>query len=239
MNSIEILQKGSEELGLTLNEDQMDQFLKYKDLLIEWNEKINLTAITDEKEVMIKHFLDSLCCMTLPFIKENDKVIDVGTGAGFPGIPINIYYPNVELTLLDSLNKRIKFLQEVCENVGLKSVDFQHGRAEDFGQNKNFREKYDVAVARAVAQLNVLCEYCLPFVKVGGYFVCQKGPNIDEEMKTSKKAIEVLGGRFVEKKDIKLPFSDITHNIVVIEKIKKTPTKYPRKAGTPTKKPLI
>ncbi|MCT4618124.1 MAG: 16S rRNA (guanine(527)-N(7))-methyltransferase RsmG [Marinisporobacter sp.] len=239
MNSIEILQKGSEELGLTLNEDQMDQFLKYKDLLIEWNEKINLTAITDEKEVMIKHFLDSLCCMTLPFIKENDKVIDVGTGAGFPGIPINIYYPNVELTLLDSLNKRIKFLQEVCENVGLKSVDFQHGRAEDFGQNKNFREKYDVAVARAVAPLNVLCEYCLPFVKVGGYFVCQKGPNIDEEMKTSKKAIEVLGGRFVEKKDIKLPFSDITHNIVVIEKIKKTPTKYPRKAGTPTKKPLI
>ncbi|MCT4605882.1 MAG: 16S rRNA (guanine(527)-N(7))-methyltransferase RsmG [Marinisporobacter sp.] len=239
MNSIEILQEGSKELGLTLNEEQIDQFLKYKDLLIEWNEKMNLTAITDEKEVMIKHFLDSLCCMSLPFIKENDKVIDVGTGAGFPGIPINIYYPNVNLTLLDSLNKRIKFLQEVCENVGLKAVDFEHGRAEDFGQNKNFREKYDIVVARAVAQLNILCEYCLPFVRVGGYFICQKGPNIDEEMKTAQKSIEVLGGKFVEKKDIKLPFSHITHNIVVIEKIKKTPTKYPRKAGTPTKKPLI
>ncbi|QZY55060.1 16S rRNA (guanine(527)-N(7))-methyltransferase RsmG [Crassaminicella profunda] len=239
MNSTDVLQQGSKDLGLTLNLDQMNQFLKYKDLLIEWNEKINLTAITDEREVMIKHFLDSLCCMTLPYIKENAKVIDVGTGAGFPGIPINIYYPNVALTLLDSLNKRIKFLQDVCENIGLKDVDFQHGRAEDFGKNKDFREKYDIAVARAVAQLNILCEYCLPLVKVGGYFICQKGPNIDEEMKTAKKAIELLGGRFVEKKDIKLPFSDITHNIVVIEKIKKTPTKYPRKAGTPTRKPLI
>ncbi|QXM07017.1 16S rRNA (guanine(527)-N(7))-methyltransferase RsmG [Crassaminicella indica] len=239
MNNVELLEEGSKELGLNLNSDQINQFLKYKDLLIEWNKKMNLTAITEEREVMIKHFLDSLCCMTLPFIKKNSKVIDVGTGAGFPGIPINIYDPTISLTLLDSLNKRIKFLQEVCENLGLKAVDFQHGRAEDFGKNKNFRQSYDIAVARAVAPLNVLCEYCLPFVSIGGYFICQKGPNIDEEMKDAKKAIEVLGGKFIEKKDIKLPFCDITHNIVVIEKVKETPTKYPRKAGTPTKKPLL
>ncbi|QEK13528.1 16S rRNA (guanine(527)-N(7))-methyltransferase RsmG [Crassaminicella thermophila] len=238
MNNKEILEKGAKELGLYLNEYQIQQFLKYKDLLIEWNEKINLTAITEEKEVMIKHFLDSISCISLPYIKENSKVIDVGTGAGFPGIPIHIYYPNVRLTLLDSLKKRINFLKEVCENLGLESVNFEHGRAEDFGKDKNFREKYDIAVARAVAQLNVLCEYCLPFVKVGGYFVCQKGPNIDEEMKDAKKAIEILGGKFIEKKDIKLPFSQIRHNVVVIQKIKETSTKYPRKAGTPTKKPL-
>lgn len=238
MNNIEILKNGAKELGLSLDDHQVEQFLIYKDLLIEWNEKVNLTAIVEEKEVMIKHFLDSISCMTMPFIEDEMKVIDVGTGAGFPGIPINIYYPHVHLTLLDSLNKRIDFLREVCNGIGLKDVHFQHGRAEDYGNHKDFREQYDVAVARAVAQLNVLCEYCLPFVKVGGYFICQKGPNIDEEMKDAKKAIEVLGGEFIEKKDIQLPYTDIIHNIVVIKKIKETPEKFPRKAGKPTKKPL-
>ncbi|TCO78052.1 16S rRNA (guanine(527)-N(7))-methyltransferase RsmG [Marinisporobacter balticus] len=239
MNNIEILKEGSEKLGLSLKDVQIDQFLKYKDLLVKWNEKINLTAITEDKEVMIKHFLDSISCMILPYINDNHKVIDVGTGAGFPGIPINIYYPKVHLTLLDSLNKRINFLKDVCSNIGLENVSFEHGRAEDVGKDKNFRENYDVAVARAVAPLNTLCEYCLPFVKLGGYFICQKGPNVDVEMEDAKKAIDLLGGRFIEKKDVKLPFCDITHNIIVIKKIKKTPTKYPRKAGTPTKEPLI
>lgn len=239
MNNINILKEGAKELGLSLNDKQIDQFLKYKDLLVDWNKKINLTAITEDQDIMIKHFLDSISCTKLSYIKDNHKVIDVGTGAGFPGIPINIYYKDVSLTLLDSLNKRINFLKEVCTDIGLENVDFQHGRAEDFGQDKKFREKYDIAVARAVAPLNVLCEYCMPFVKVGGYFICQKGPNIDEEMKDAKKAIEILGGKFIKKIDISLPFCDITHNIVVIEKIKNTSTKYPRKAGTPTRKPLI
>lgn len=239
MNNELLLKEGSIELGLSLTNHQVEQLLKYKELLVEWNEKVNLTAITEDRDIMIKHFLDSLSCAKMPYIENGLKVIDVGTGAGFPGIPINIYYPDVSLTLLDSLNKRIKFLMEVCSSIGLDHVNFQHGRAEDFGNNKLFREKYDIAVARAVAQLNSLCEYCLPFVKVGGYFICQKGPNIDEELKTAKKAIELLGGRLVEKRDVKLPFSDITHNIIIIEKIKHTPTKYPRKAGTPTKSPLI
>lgn len=239
MNNLKILTEGAAKLGLTLSEYQVNQLVKYKDLLLEWNEKMNLTAITDEKEVMIKHFLDALSCATVGQINENAKIIDVGTGAGFPGIPLKIYFPNVTLTLLDSLNKRINFLKTVCESIGLKNIQFVHGRAEDFGINKQHREQYDIAVARAVAELNVLSEYCLPFVRVGGYFVCQKGPSIHEEIERGKKAIEALGGRIVDRKDVVLPFSEITHNIVIIEKVKNTPTKFPRKAGTPSKNPLI
>lgn len=238
MNNKELLEQGAQKLGFTLNERQIDQLLKYKDLLLEWNEKINLTAIIEEEDIMIKHFLDSLSCVNIPHIKEGIKLIDVGTGAGFPGIPINIYYPSIELTLLDSLNKRINFLKEVCHSLKLDKVQFEHGRAEDYGIKESFREQYDIAVARAVAELNILCEYCLPFVKVGGYFICQKGPNVEVELEKAHKAIELLGGRFIEKIDVSLPFRDIHHNIIVIQKIKKTPTKYPRKAGTPTKTPL-
>ena len=239
MNNREILQAGAKELGFTLGEEQVQKLLVYKSLLLEWNEKINLTSITDEKEIMIKHFLDSLTCVKTKYIKKEDKVIDVGTGAGFPGIPIHIYYPELQLTLLDSLQKRISFLEEVYKNINIKNITFQHGRAEDFGNHPKFREKYDVALARAVAELSVLCEYCLPFVKIGGYFLCQKGPNVEEELKNAQKSLTVLGGQFVEKLDTKLPFSDINHNIVVIKKIKQTPTKYPRKAGSPTKSPII
>lgn len=239
MNSREILREGASQLGFTLGEEQIQKLLTYKDLLSEWNEKVNLTSITDEKEIMIKHFLDSLTCVIKPYIKNRDKVIDVGTGAGFPGIPIHIYYPEIHLTLLDSLQKRIAFLEEVYKNIGIDNIIFQHGRAEDFGANPKFREKYDVALARAVAQLSVLCEYCLPFVKMGGYFLCQKGPNVDEELINAKNAIELLGGQFIEKIDIKLPFSDINHNIIIIKKIRQTPAKYPRKAGTPTKSPIL
>ncbi|MDF2548638.1 MAG: rRNA methyltransferase [Anaerosolibacter sp.] len=239
MNNLDILTEGAGKLGLTLSEKQTEQLIKYKDLLLEWNEKMNLTAITDEKEVMIKHFLDALSCATVKQIKEDAKIIDVGTGAGFPGIPLKIYFPKLSLTLLDSLNKRINFLKTVCEDIEVKDVQFVHGRAEDVGANKQHREKYDIAVARAVAELNVLSEYCLPFVRVGGYFICQKGPSIHEEIERGKKAIEILGGRIVDRKDISLPFSEITHNIVIIEKVRNTPTKFPRKAGTPSKNPLI
>lgn len=238
MDNRTILYEGSKELGIILDENQITQLLRYKDILLEWNNKMNLTAITEEEEVIIKHFLDSLSCVKLPHIKNGIKAIDVGTGAGFPGIPIHIYYPEIQLTLLDSLQKRIKFLQEVYSHIKLDNISFVHGRAEDFGIDNQYREKYDIALARAVAELKILCEYCLPFVKVGGYFICQKGPHVEDELKNSKKALEVLGGEVIERIDIKLPFRDINHNIIVIKKIKQTPTKYPRKAGTPTKKPL-
>ena len=238
MNSSLILQEGAKELGFELHSKQVSQLLKYKDLLVEWNEKMNLTAIIEDEDILIKHFLDSLSCVKIPQIKNGMKVIDVGTGAGFPGIPIHIYYPEIQLTLLDSLQKRIKFLQEVYHHIEIETVQYEHGRAEDFGNNIKFREKYDIALARAVAELSTLCEYCLPFVKIGGYFICQKGPNVDEELKNAQKALKTLGGEVIERIDVKLPFRDINHNIIVIKKIKQTPTQYPRKAGTPTKNPL-
>lgn len=233
-----ILKDGSEEMNIEITDSQIDQFIKYKDILLEWNQKMNLTAITEEKEVMIKHFLDSLSCIQTKYLKDEGKMIDVGTGAGFPGIPLKIALPNIELTLLDSLKKRIGFLEEVCAELNLNKVEFVHGRAEDFGQNKDYREKYEYVVSRAVAALNTLVEYCLPFVKVGGYFICQKGPQLIEEIPEAKKAIQVLGGEIVDQIPVDLPFSDRTHHILVIKKIKQTPIKYPRKAGKPSKEPI-
>lgn len=233
-----MLIEGGKAFGIDLTADQVQQFSQYLDLLLEWNQKINLTAIIEEEEIIIKHFLDSISCIIVPAIKKNSKIIDIGTGAGFPGIPIKICYPDIFLTLLDSLQKRIQFLEAVGERLGFRNVSFEHGRAEDFGQNEEFREQYDIAVARAVAPLNILCEYCLPFIKVGGSFVCQKGRNIDEEIRNAEKAIQILGGKLTEIKPVSLPFSDIVHHLIVIQKIKQTPTKYPRRAGIPTKKPL-
>lgn len=233
-----ILKEGSSQMGLEVSEKQIHQFLKYKEILLEWNQKMNLTAITEEKEVIIKHFLDSISCIKVDKLKNSGKIIDVGTGAGFPGIPLKIIFPELKLTLLDSLNKRINFLKEVCLQLELQDVEFIHGRAEDYGQDKDYRGAYDYAVARAVAPLNVLVEYCLPFVKTGGYFICQKGKALDEELLEAEKAIKVIGGKVVDKKAIPLPFSEITHNILVIEKTKETSTKYPRKAGKPTKNPI-
>jgi len=238
MNSIDILKQGGEELGLDIDSKMTDKFIEYKELLIEWNKKINLTGITDDNEIMIKHFLDSLTCLVTGVVKNDTKIIDVGTGAGFPGIPLKIYYENLDLTLLDSLKKRIKYLETVCNELEFKKVEFLHGRAEDYGRNEEHRDKYDVAVARAVADLSVLCEYCLPFVKVNGYFIAQKGPKASEEVKKAKKAIGVLGGDIIDTLNVKLPFSDIEHTLIVIKKSKPTPQKYPRKAGTPSKKPL-
>ncbi len=234
----DILKDGSKEMNVEITDHQVDQLIKYKDILLEWNQKMNLTAIEEEKEVMIKHFLDSLSCMQTKYLKTEGRMIDVGTGAGFPGVPLKIALPNIELTLLDSLKKRIGFLEEVCRETNLINVEFLHGRAEDFGQNKAHREKYDYAVSRAVAALNVLVEYCLPFVKVGGYFICQKGPGLIEELPEAKNAIKILGGEVVDQIVIDLPFSDITHHILVIKKIKQTPIKYPRKAGKPSKEPI-
>ena len=238
MEPIEILKRGTEEMGIEISHKQAEQFIKYKDILLEWNRKMNLTTITEEREIIIKHFLDSLSCIQTKYLKNTGKMIDIGTGAGFPGIPLKIILPDIKLTLLDSLKKRIGFLEEVCAELDLGGIEFIHGRAEDFGQNKNYREKYKYVVSRAVAALNVLTEYCLPFAQVGGHFICQKGPKLIEEIKDAQKAIKILGGKVVEQIKIELPFSDRDHHILVIEKIKQTPIKYPRKAGKPSKNPI-
>ncbi|KXZ40754.1 16S rRNA (guanine527-N7)-methyltransferase [Alkalithermobacter thermoalcaliphilus JW-YL-7 = DSM 7308] len=238
MNNKDLFINGLKQLNIDADETLFDKFEIYKDLLLEWNQKINLTAIEDEREIYIKHFIDSLSCFKTNYIKEGDFVIDVGTGAGFPSLPWKIYKESLNLSLLDSLNKRINFLKQVCLDLNLENVEFIHGRAEDFGQNENYREKYDIATARAVASLPVLLEYCVPFIKLGGYFICLKGPLADEELKESKKAMNTLGVEFIEKIQVNLPYTDINHNILVFKKFKNTPGKYPRKSGKPSKAPI-
>lgn len=212
--------------NMNLTEDKIEKFHIYMKLLLEWNEKINLTAITEEDEILTKHFIDSLTISK--YIKDTDRIIDIGTGAGFPGIPLKIERENNEIVLMDSLNKRIKYLEDVIDKLELKHITAVHGRAEEFGIKEEYREKFDIATARAVANLPVLLEYCLPFVKVGGYFLCMKGPDVEEEVNMAKKALEVLGGK-IEK--IEIPFDDIRHSIIVIKKVASTPKKYPRNAG--------
>ncbi len=236
MTDINTLLEGVVDLGIELNNEQKEQFIKYKDLLKEWNEKINITAITDDKEIDIKHFLDSLT--PLNYFVGKKKVIDVGTGGGFPGLPSKILNNDLEVTLLDSLNKRIIFLNEVIKTLGLNGILAIHGRAEELGRTQKYREQYDICVSRAVASLNTLSEYCLPFVKVGGYFISMKGSNIEDELKESEKAINMLGGKIIKKNIIILPKSDIEHSLIIIEKINETPTKYPRAGGKPKKNPL-
>ena len=223
-------------ININLTEEQIDKFYKYMKLLLEWNEKINLTAITDENEIVLKHFVDSLT--SLKYIKENDNIIDVGTGAGFPGIPIAIMMPNTKITLLDSLNKRINFLNEVIKELNLKNVETIHSRSEDCGKDILYREKYDISIARAVANLSTLSEYLLPFVKIDGKMICMKGSEVEEELNNSKYAIKELGGEISLQDEFCLPDTDIKRNIIVIKKIKYTPKLYPRKAGLPSKEPL-
>lgn len=220
-----------------IDDNKIQKFYDYMNLLVEWNKKINLTAITEEKDIILKHFVDSLT--VLKYIKENKSIVDVGTGAGFPGIPLAIMNDSLKITLVDSLNKRINFLNEVCNKINLKNIKAIHARAEEFGQDNNYRESYDVAISRAVANLTVLAEYLLPLVKVGGKIICMKGPDIEEELKQAKSAIDLLGGKFERCDNFCLPKSDISRNIIIINKIKETPKKYPRKAGTPAKTPLF
>ncbi len=224
--------------GVELNENQLMQFQKYYEMLIEWNEKINLTAITDFDEVLKKHFLDSIAIGRLLDTGADLTVLDIGTGAGFPGIPIKIAFPKTKVSLLDSLNKRVNFLNEVIHELGLENINAFHGRAEDFAKKDLMREKFDLVVSRAVANLSSLSEFCLPYVKVGGKFVSYKSEKALEELETSNNAITILGGGNVRTDEFLLPGTDFNRTFVVIEKIKETPAKYPRKAGTPVKQPL-
>lgn len=232
----ELMKSNLKELNIELSQKQLEQFYNYMNILIKWNEVMNLTNITEPVEIIQKHFVDSLTI--LKEIGNSSKIIDVGTGAGFPGIPIKIAFPETKVILLDSLNKRIKFLNEVIEKLQLKNIETIHGRAEEIAQNKLHREKYDIAVARAVAPLNVLSEYLLPFVRVDGYAICMKGSKGKEEVKDAEKSIEILGGKVLNIEEFCLPKTEMERTIVKIEKVKNTDKKYPRKAGTPSKEPL-
>ena len=239
MESKMFLRSGLEKLNISYDEEVIDNLLKYKNLLLEWNKKINLTTITQDEEIFIKHFFDSATCLKTELIKNDSKVIDVGTGAGFPGVVLKILKKEIDITLLDSLKKRTFYLEDLVSKLDLKGTDIIHGRAEELANKKEYREKYHIALSRAVASLNVLLEYCLPFVEVGGYFLCQKGPKYESELKESEKALEVLGGKVLDIKEYLLPNSDIKHYILIVEKVSKTPAKYPRKPGKPSLNPII
>lgn len=229
---------GCRYFGIELNEKQIWQFGRYYDLLTEWNQVMNLTAITDFEEVMQKHFVDSLAAVKCMEIEKTKTLLDVGTGAGFPGLPLKMIYPQLKVVLLDSLNKRIRFLDEVVDKLGLTDVETIHGRAEDFGKRAEYRETFDVVVSRAVSNLASLSEYCIPFVKKGGYFISYKSGNVEEEAEQARKAVYVLGGKQKMIEKFSLPESDMERSLVVIEKIAGTPKKYPRKAGTAVKDPI-
>ena len=238
MQYFDLMKKACDSVGMEFNEDKYQKFMLYKDLLKEWNEKINLTAITEDEEIVKKHFIDCIKAFKADEFKKAKTVIDVGTGAGFPGLPIAIMREDVEVTLLDSLNKRINFLNEVVNKLGLKNVKTIHSRAEDGARKPELREKFDVATSRAVANMAVLSEFCMPYIKVGGHFVALKGPAIEEEIKDGHKAIAVLGGELKEIIEVNIEESDLKHNIVEIKKINKCSKVYPRKAGTINKKPI-
>lgn len=236
------------EFDIDLNDKQISQFQKYYELLIEWNGFMNLTAITDFEDVIVKHFLDSISLIKAYDLDQELRVLDLGTGAGFPGIPLKIVFPKLKITLLDSLNKRIKFLNEVIDTLGLIGIEAIHGRAEDYAK-VDYRENFDLVVSRAVANLSTLSEYCLPYVKVGGYFIPYKSENLSKntietkkgklsEMDVAMKAVSILGGEFEKQIEFILPETDIYRNLVLIKKVKNTGSKYPRKAGLPSKEPL-
>ena len=242
---VKLLDQGCADLGVTLSDQQKEQFFKYYEMLIEKNKVMNLTAITELSDVITKHFVDSLLLVLAApelGLKLDGSVeyscIDVGTGAGFPGIPLKIAFPWLKITLLDSLNKRVGFLNEVIEALGLTDITAVHGRAEDYGRDAKYREQYDICVSRAVANMSTLSEYCIPFVKKGGYFIPYKSGEIDEELNQAKKAIGILGGKLKSVEKFVLPGTDAARSLVMIEKVKPVSKKYPRKAGLPTKEPL-
>ena len=230
--------KSLEKLNIHLNEKQVYQFMKYYEMLIETNKVMNLTAITDFDEVIDKHFVDSLGLIQAIDLNKELKVIDVGTGAGFPGIPLKIAFPELDILLLDSLNKRIHFLDQVISELGLENIQTIHGRAEDLGKNPLYREKFDLCVSRAVANLSTLSEYCVPFVKVDGYFISYKSGKVQEELDASRHAVDILGGKVEKCLNYALADTDMERSLVVIHKLKPTKKAYPRKAGKPSKEPL-
>ena len=230
--------KSLEKLNIHLNEKQVYQFVKYYEMLIETNKVMNLTAITDFDEVIDKQFVDSLALIQAIDLNKELKVIDVGTGAGFPGIPLKIAFPELDILLLDSLNKRIHFLDQVISELGLENIQTIHGRAEDFGRNPLYREKFDLCVSRAVANLSTLSEYCVPFVKVDGYFISYKSGKVQEELDASRHAVDILGGKVEKCLNYALADTDMERSLVVIHKLKPTKKAYPRKAGKPSKEPL-
>lgn len=235
---IDEMKAAADSYGITLDDIKLRQLTRYYELLVEWNEKINLTAITEPKEVAVKHMIDSLSAYDEKLFIDGARIIDVGTGAGFPGLPLKIFAPQIDLTLMDALNKRVKFLQTVVAELGLKNVECVHQRAEEGARDKKYREGYDIAVSRAVARLPILAEYCLPFVKKGGHFIALKGMQYAEELAEAQKAIKILGGADAISRRVVLPDLDDVRAVITIKKKMPTPKIYPRKAGTPTKNPL-
>ena len=225
-------------LGITLTEEQKQQFDKFYELLVEWNKVMNLTGITEYEEVNEKHFVDSVSLVKAIDINKVETVIDIGTGAGFPGIPLKIAFPHLKVVLLDSLNKRINFLNTVIDELGLKDISTIHGRAEDFAKKPEYREQFDLCVSRAVANLSTLSEYCIPYINKGGMFVPYKSGEIDQEVEQAKKAVHILGGKLEDVVKFQLPGSEIGRSFVKIKKVQNTAKKYPRKAGLPSKEPL-
>ena len=231
-----LLKEELKNLSIDISDVQVKQFYTYMNLLVEWNKKINLTAITEANEIITKHFIDSL--IISKYLQEGKNVMDIGTGAGFPGIPLKIINNNIHIDLVDSLNKRITFLNEVITKLELNDINAIHSRAEDLARIVKYRENYDIVVSRAVARLNILLEYMMPFVKVGGYCICMKGANI-EELEEAKKAIDILGGKIEKVEEINLPNTDIKRHNIIIKKVKNISKEYPRKAGIPSKNPII
>ncbi|MHA6488540.1 16S rRNA (guanine(527)-N(7))-methyltransferase RsmG [Bacillus cabrialesii] len=236
--NIEEFTSGLAEKGISLSPRQLEQFELYYDMLVGWNEKINLTSITEKKEVYLKHFYDSITAAFYVDFNQMNTICDVGAGAGFPSLPIKICFPHLHVTIVDSLNKRITFLEKLSEALRLENTTFSHDRAETFGQRKDVRESYDIVTARAVARLSVLSELCLPLVKKNGLFVALKAASAEEELNAGKKAITTLGGELENIHSFKLPIEESDRNIMVIRKTKNTPKKYPRKPGTPNKSPI-
>ena len=236
---LSVLDQGCQEMGIVLDGEQRQQFVDFYEYLVEKNKVMNLTGITEFQEVLVKHFLDSLACVKAVDIKKVKRMMDVGTGAGFPGVPLKIAFPHLEACLLDSLKKRVNFLEETFDLLKLTDITAVHGRAEEYAKNKAYRESFDLCVSRAVSNLATLSEYCLPYVKVGGSFISYKSGTVQEEAEQAEKAVKIIGGKIRDVVYFSLPDSEIQRSLVVIEKVKSTPGKYPRKAGTPLKEPLV
>ena len=238
MEATDALKKALRTMGIETEETLLKKFIGYMGGVLEWNEKVNLTTITDPEEFVIKHFIDSVICADYPEYADAERIIDVGTGAGFPGVPLAIISPEKNFFLMDSLNKRLKIIDTLCMENDIKNVITIHSRAEELAKNKTHREQYDLCVSRAVANMVVLAEYCLPFIRTGGFLMAYKGPDAESEIAEASHALSLLGGRVEEVRRGNLDEFGIDHKIVVIKKIKNTPSKYPRKAGTPAKEPL-